>query len=103
MIGGVIISNDFSKNKKEFDSIYRNAKTIVSIIPFHLTPDKEVGLLKNDDSHNEEYYRQQLIYSLVYSEMYSKDYMGCEIEFPKGNKNSANVKIDMCPVAIKIQ
>ncbi|MBQ6100342.1 MAG: SAM-dependent DNA methyltransferase [Methanobrevibacter sp.] len=95
MIGGVIISNDFSKNKKEFDSIYRNAKTIVSIIPFHLTRDKEVGLLKNDGSHNEEYYRQQLIYSLVNSGMYSKDYMGCEIEFPKGNKNSANVKIDI--------
>lgn len=95
MIGGVIISNDFSKNKKEFDSIYRNAKRIVSIIPFHLTHNKEVGILKNDGSHNEEYYRQQLIYSLINSGMYSKDYMGCEIEFPKGNKNSANVKIDI--------
>lgn len=27
--------------------------------------------------------------------MYSKDYLGAEVEFPKGNKNSANVKIDI--------
>lgn len=28
--------------------------------------------------------------------MYSKDYIGAEVFFPKGNKNSANVKIDVC-------
>ena len=27
--------------------------------------------------------------------MYSKDYLGAEIQFPKGNKNSSNVKIDI--------
>lgn len=28
--------------------------------------------------------------------MYSKDYLGAEIHLPKGNKNSTNLKIDLC-------
>ena len=87
--------NKFSDNKKEFDTIYKNAKSIVSLIPLHMTYNKKVKLLKNDGSHNEEYYRQQLINTLINSGMYSKDYMGAEIQFPKGNKNSTDVKIDI--------
>ena len=93
----IIILNEFGRTKNEFDSIYKIGKKskIVSDIPFHLTLNKEVELFKADSSKNEEYYRQQLIYSLVYSGMYSKEYMGAEVYFPKGNKNSANVKIDI--------
>lgn len=61
----------------------------------HKTFNKEVSLRKND-GWNEEFYRQELIYALLYSGMYSKDYLGAEIYFPKGNKNSADLKIDLC-------
>ncbi|HBK71354.1 MAG TPA: SAM-dependent methyltransferase, partial [Flavobacteriaceae bacterium] len=43
---------------------------------------------------NEEYYKWQFFYSLVYSGLYQKDYLGCEVYFPKGNKNSAPIKLD---------
>ena len=39
---------------------------------------------------NEEYYKWQFFYSLVHSGLYPKDYLGCEVYFPKGNKSSRN-------------
>lgn len=61
----------------------------------HRSFNKEVSLRKND-GWNEEFYRQELIYALLNSGMYSKDYLGAEVYFPKGNKNSADLKIDLC-------
>lgn len=93
----IIILTEFSKTKKKFDSIYKLGKNskVISDIPFHLTLNKEVELFKEDGSKNEEYYRQQIVYSLICSGMYNKEYLGAEVHFPKGNKNSANVKIDI--------
>ena len=43
---------------------------------------------------NEEYFKWQFIASLTASSLYAKDYIGCEISFPKGNKNSAPIRMD---------
>lgn len=43
---------------------------------------------------NEQYYKWQFLYSIVHSGLFVKDYIGTEVQFPKGNKSSANLKID---------
>ena len=51
--------------------------------------------IKNEKSNpNEEYYKWQFFYALVYSGLFQKDYLGCEVHFPKGNKNAAPIKLD---------
>lgn len=44
---------------------------------------------------NEEFYKWEFIYSMIKSERIpSRDYIGAEIYFPKGNINSAPIKVD---------
>ena len=43
---------------------------------------------------NEEFYKWEFIYSLIYADLYKRDLIGTEIYFPKGNKNSTPIKID---------
>ncbi|NEW89580.1 SAM-dependent methyltransferase [Rhodopseudomonas sp. WA056] len=43
---------------------------------------------------NEEYYKWQFISAIVMSGLYPKDYIGVEVHFPKGNKNSAALQLD---------
>jgi type I restriction enzyme M protein len=42
----------------------------------------------------EEYYKWQFLYALINSGLYSKDYIGAEIWFPKGNKGANALQID---------
>ena len=87
--------NSFELEKKKFDEKYNDIKEIDCIVPVHLSYNKkEKNLFKKDGTHNEQYYKWQYIYSLVNSDLCTKDYIGCEIEFPKGNKSSAPIKID---------
>lgn len=51
--------------------------------------------IKNiNNQPNEEFYKWEFIYSLIQSKLYSRDLIGTEIYFPKGNINSAPIKID---------
>lgn len=43
---------------------------------------------------NEEYFKWQFITSLIQSGLYAKDYIGCEVSFPKGNKTSHPIRMD---------
>lgn len=43
---------------------------------------------------NEEFYKWEFIYALIASKLYPRDCIGAEIYFPKGNINSAPIKID---------
>ncbi len=86
------LSRSFSDLKLEFDT--KNHKTnFPCFLPVHTSVDKNVTIIKNG-FRNEEYYKWQFLYGIVYSGMYAKDYIGTEINFPKGNKNSAPIKID---------
>ena len=51
-------------------------------------------LFKKDGTHNEQYYKWQFLYNFVESGLCSKDYIGVEVQFPKGNKSSATIKLD---------
>lgn len=87
--------NSFSQTKIEFDGKYEGVNEIEAFVPVHLTIDKNC-LIRKNGIKNEEYYKWQMIYSIVYSGLFSKEYIGTEIQFPKGNKNSAPIKIDVC-------
>ena len=84
----------FNIIKGEFDKKYINSYEYTSPVPMHLNYNNIVKIKNNKGEKNEEYYRCQFIYSLINSGMYSKDYIGEEIQFPKGNKNSSPIKFD---------
>jgi len=80
--------------KEVFDKQYKGISKIIGFLPVHLSNDTVQNITNNIGKPNEEYYKWQFFYSIVYSGMYSKDYIGVEIYFPKGNVNSAPIKLD---------
>lgn len=84
----------FTEAKIEFDSKYGNVSEYQCFIPEHLTINKITSFKKKDGSKNEQYFKWQFLYSIVHSGLYPKDIIGTEINFPKGNKSSATIKID---------
>lgn len=85
----------FENEKILFDDKYGTAKEIDCFLPVHLTiGGKENDLYKKDGSHNEQYYKWQFLYCFVSAGLCSKDFIGVEVSFPKGNKNSASIKLD---------
>ncbi|MBF2057942.1 MAG: N-6 DNA methylase [Cyanobacterium sp. T60_A2020_053] len=85
---------NFTEKKLEFDQKYGNVTLFKCFLPIHLTYHKETNFRKKNGDKNEEYYKWQFLFSLVHSGLYNKDFIGTEIQFPKGNKNSAPLKID---------
>jgi len=84
----------FSQTKQEYDDKYSSQKKFISFIPVNQKLSEEYVIKNKQGETNEEYYKWQFFYSLVYSGLYPKDYLGCEVYFPKGNKNSAPIKLD---------
>jgi len=89
-----IVKNNFLKKKQEFDNKYSSQSEIVAIIPVHLTLNKKCNIKGENKIKSEEYYKWQFFSSIISSGLYQKDYVGSEISFPKGNKNSAPIKVD---------
>lgn len=87
----------FLEAKNEFDKKYGKTllleRSIVSVDGKYLT---EISLRNKKGQPSEEYFKWQFIFALTHSGLYSKDYLGAEIYFPKGNKSSAPIKIDAC-------
>lgn len=91
---GAIVKK-FEELKKIFDNDNKSTCDIECFLPVHLTMNRiETILKKKDGNWNEQYYKWQFLYCFVESGLCSKDYIGVEVEFPKGNKNSAGIKID---------
>ena len=89
------MSITFESEKILFDNKYGTANEIDCFLPVHLTIGaKEHNLFKKDGSHNEQYYKWQFLYCFVSAGLCSKDFIGVEVSFPKGNKNSASIKLD---------
>jgi len=88
------MTKSFSQVKIEFDKKYGAKKHFDNFLPEHLTSNKKTVIQKENGVKNEQYYKWQFFYALVYSGMYAKDYIGTEVSFPKGNKNSAPIKFD---------
>lgn len=84
----------FLKAKQNFDKKYSSAKIFTAFIPVNQKFSENYNIKNKKGEFNEEYYKWQFFYSLVHSGLYQKDYLGCEVYFPKGNKNSAPIKLD---------
>lgn len=84
----------FTESKNKFEAENANKDSFIAFLPEHLTQGKQVKWLKQDGSKNEQYYKWLFLFSIVDSELFTKDYIGTEIHLPKGNKSSAAIKID---------
>ncbi|MDD3646137.1 MAG: N-6 DNA methylase [Candidatus Gracilibacteria bacterium] len=84
----------FLQAKQEFDNLYSSKQEFIANIPVNLTVGNSYKIKGKNNETNEEYYKWQFFYSLINSGLYQKDYIGCEVYFPKGNKNSAPIKFD---------
>lgn len=85
----------FEELKSEYDILNHNASEIFCFLPVHTTIGKtEKTLFKKNGEFNEQYYKWQFLNCFVESGLCSKDYIGTEINFPKGNKGAAMIKID---------
>ncbi len=84
----------FTEAKANFDSQFGNSKEYTCFLSEHLTLNKKTSFRKKDGSKNEQYYKWQFLYGIVNSGLFPKDFIGTEIHFPKGNKSSADIKID---------
>lgn len=84
----------FLQSKEEFDDKYAHQIEFTGFIPVDLEFKKACKIKNPKNEPNEEYYKWQFFYSLIYSGLYPKDYIGAEVRFPKGNKTSAPIKLD---------
>lgn len=86
---------NFEQLKIKYDIENKNISEVNCFLPVHLTYDKkETSLYKKDGSYNEQYYKWQFLNCFVEAGLCSKDYIGVEVQFPKGNKNAAGIKLD---------
>ncbi|MGF7409181.1 HsdM family class I SAM-dependent methyltransferase [Providencia alcalifaciens] len=84
----------FSEVKSEFDNKYETTTEYNCFLPEHLTFGRTTNFKKKNGQRNEQYYKWQFLYSIVKSGLFTKDYIGTEVQFPKGNKSSAPLKLD---------
>ena len=84
----------FTEAKQRFDSQYGTATEFTNFLPEHLTLDKKTGLRKTNGTKNEQYYKWQCLSAIVDAGLFTKDLIGTEVHFPKGNKSSAALKLD---------
>lgn len=85
----------FDLERIRYSEEHINDTEVKCFLPVHLNRNKvEKNLFKKDGSHNEQYYKWEFLNSFVESGLCSKDYIGVEVHLPKGNKNSAPIKLD---------
>jgi len=85
----------FEQLKKSFDINNKDITELDCFLPVHLAKNKkEDSFRKKDGTFNEQYYKWQFLESFVGAGLCSKDYIGVEVQFPKGNKGASMIKID---------
>lgn len=84
----------FTEAKQEFDNKYKNTVEFNCFLQEHLTFEKKTNFKKKNGTKNEQYYKWQFFYSIIQSGLFTKDFIGTEVYFPKGNKSSAPLKLD---------
>jgi len=84
----------FTKFKNEFDKNFGQQIDFDCFLSVHLELNKKTSIKNSKLLPNEEYYKWQFLSAIVNSGLYVKDFIGTEIYFPKGNKNSAPIRFD---------
>ena len=92
-----MMPSTFVGAKNLFDQEYGTTLVLPhSLVPVDGKPLGSISLKNTTGERSEEYFKWQFIHALIHSGLYSKDYLGAEVQFPKGNKKSAPIKIDAC-------
>lgn len=78
------MSTTFSMAKQKFDELYGTKNEFECFLSEHLSFGKHTFLKKKNGQNNEQYYKWQFLYSIINSGLFAKDYIGTEINFPKG-------------------
>lgn len=86
--------NQFLEKKQKFDELNKNKTKFKSIVSVYLTTNKDFSIKNTKGQNNEEYYKWQFSYALINSGLYKKDFVGAEVYFPKGNKDSKPIKME---------
>lgn len=85
----------FEDLKLKYDSEHFNDKELKCLVPVHLNRNMvEKKLYKVDGTHNEQYFKWQFLNCFISSGLCNKNFIGVEVQFPKGNKNSKPIKMD---------
>lgn len=85
----------FAESRYKFKQKYQNENTLLkSLVTVDGKWIENISLIRSNGEKNEEYYKWEFIYSIIDATLYSRDYIGAEIYFPKGNVGSAPIKID---------
>lgn len=85
----------FSEAKYKFDNNYKTKNKLEkSLVTVNGKFINNISIRDSKNNPNEEYFKWQFIYALIYSDLFPRDYIGTEIYFPKGNISSAPIKID---------
>lgn len=85
----------FEELKNIYDLQHGKDTEVNCFLPVHLKKNiVEKNLYKVDGTHNEQYFKWQFLNCFVEAGLCSKDFIGVEVQFPKGNKNSKPIKMD---------
>ncbi|MEM1059324.1 MAG: N-6 DNA methylase [Verrucomicrobiota bacterium] len=82
----------FTTAKNDFDAKHITAKTAQCIVPINGKTKATASIRDSRGNPSEEYYKWQFVYSLINSGLYAKDFIGVEVQFPKGN--SSIIRLD---------
>jgi len=93
----------FLQAKQDFDKQYFSKKEFAAFIPVNQKLSENYVIKNKQGKTNEEYYKWQFFYSMVQSGLYQKDYLGCEVYFPKGNRNMIQIGLIGIKNIIKIK
>lgn len=85
-------NNSFAIAKNDFDTSHRNSKSTKCIVPVNGKFRESALILDTLGKWSEEYYKWQFISAIIQSGLYARDFVGVEIQFPKGN--SAVIRLD---------
>lgn len=86
----------FTKAKQRFDKTDGKLPELLhSYVPVEGKPKEHIPLRNAKGEKIEEFYKWQFIYALINSGLYPKDYIGVEVRFPKGNKASQSLRLDL--------
>lgn len=82
----------FTSAKTDFDRKHKTAATAQCIVPVNGKSRDSAVIRDAHGKPSEEFYKWQFIHSLIHSGLYARDYIGVEVQFPKGN--SAPLRLD---------
>ena len=88
-------TNTFLRAKERFDKKHKGVSFFrKSLVPVNGKNIENIKIRNEKGEKIEEYYKWQFIYSLIYSGLYSKDFIGTEEYLPKGSPSSKPIRLD---------